>query len=224
MTRGTTIGELRWPDTPDFMKLAREWRADATEVMASIVWTAYELLVQEVFSEIDLTLADEQLERSITQYLAKRIDRVMSGDEPFEVQHGPYEFATAQTKKAQPPLYDIAFCLLANERVMWPLEAKIIRSDGGVAPYISEVTDQFLECRYAPFSSEGGMLAYMLAGDAEKFFTNIADGLKAILLVVNSVPPRSHRISYHKRTNTDEEMSPREFRCHHFALKFFDLP
>ncbi|MHC5833845.1 MAG: hypothetical protein ACYT04_000000102060, partial [Nostoc sp.] len=89
-------------------------------------------------------------------------------DEPFDVQHEVYEFESRQSAKAQPPQYDIAFILRANDTIIWPLEAKVLISDGAVAEYIKEINGNFLTCRYAPFSSEGGMLGYLFFGDTSK--------------------------------------------------------
>ena len=60
---------------------------------------------------------------------------------------------------------------------MWPLEAQVLKTDGAVSEYIKEINDNFMTCRYAPFSSEGGMLGYLLSGNPDKAFTNIAKKL-----------------------------------------------
>jgi hypothetical protein len=219
VSRGTNLGQLRWPHTPDFMAVARAWRQNASQHLISLVWQAYDLLVDEVLSQIDISLADEQLERSVTQYLAARLDRVMTGDEPFDVLHGPYEFEQTLIRQAQPPLYDIAFYLLENERVMWPLEAKVLRTDGTIASYVSDIRNQFLECRYAPFSSEAGMLAYLCAGEPVVFFSNVAKNLGVTLDAFEGALTRDHRTSLHDRNVETGKPFPEKFTCHHLAMR-----
>jgi hypothetical protein len=76
--------------------------------------------------------------------------------------------------RGQPPEYDLAYVLRADERIMWPLEAKVLETDGDVGEYIKDLKNEFLTCRYAPFSSEGAMLAYLLSGKPEIVFGNLA--------------------------------------------------
>ena len=143
--------------------------------MLKFVWQGYDLLVSELLSQINCDGTEEQLERSITQLLEPEIRRVMTRDEPFDIQHEVYEIESYQILR--PPQYDIAFYLIANRRIMWPLEAKVLKTDGAVSEYIKEINDNFMTCRYAPFSSEGGMLGYLLSGNPDKAFTNIAKKL-----------------------------------------------
>ena len=86
----------------------------------------------------------------------------MSGDEPFYVQHGPFERETMRPPPAQPPEYDLAFVFRADERIMWPIEAKVLETPGGVADYVRDIREEYLKCRYGPFSASGAMLAYLL--------------------------------------------------------------
>jgi hypothetical protein len=47
------------------------------------VWKGYDLLVKEVFSQIDCTQAEDDIERDLTQLLEPEIRSVMTGDEPL---------------------------------------------------------------------------------------------------------------------------------------------
>ena len=91
MHRRRTIGEVRWPDTPDFMAVAEAWRARCSTYLVGLVWKAYDAILLSVLSQIDLHNAEDDLERSITQFLEPEMRKAMSGDEPFSVQHGRYE-------------------------------------------------------------------------------------------------------------------------------------
>ncbi|HEY9875811.1 MAG TPA: hypothetical protein V6D12_20435, partial [Candidatus Obscuribacterales bacterium] len=98
-------------------------------------------------------------------------------------------------------------------------EAKILRSDGDVSKYINEITANFLKCRYAPFSSEAGMLGYLLKGLPNKAFTNIEAKVPCHLCDHPQFPNRDHKTSDHKRTVPSGKTYPADFRCHHLILK-----
>lgn len=217
--RGKTIPELRWKDTPDFVEVAKSWNNDAITILVKLVWEGYDLLVAEILSQINCDEAEEQIERSITQSLERRIRKNMTGDEPFDVQHEVYEWESSQSAQAQPPQYDIAFYLITNDRIIWPLEAKVLKSDGAVGEYIKEIKDNFITCRYAPFSSQGGMLGYLFSGDSNKAFTNIATKVPCTLSDHPDFPNRDHKTSDHERVVPSGKSYPAEFRCHHLLLK-----
>jgi hypothetical protein len=220
--RGKTIPEKRWPDTPDFVQVAKDWRDDAITILVKLVWEGYDLLKTDVLSNINCDQAEEkleQIERSITQSLERRIHNVMTGYEPFGDQHEVYEWESRESAQAQPPQYDIAFFLRDNERIIWPLEAKVLNSDGAVAPYIHDVKDQFLTCRYAPFSSEGGMLGYLLYGEPNIAFSNIEKGVPCTLIHHQEFIDRNHKTSDHIRRVPLDKTYPANFRCHHLILQ-----
>ena len=62
--------------------------------MLEVVWKGYDDLFTDVIRSVDITQADDELERAVTQVLEPRIRRCLSGDEPWDVQHGSYEYAT----------------------------------------------------------------------------------------------------------------------------------
>ena len=200
----------------DFVSLANEWCENQSAILLSFVWQGYDLLMAELPAGIN----PKDLERSITQSLELRIRRVMTGDEPFDIQHGPYERETMKARPAQPPQYDLAFVYLAAERIMWPLEAKVLESDGAVGEYVKDVKNEFLTCRYAPFSSEGAMLAYLLAGDPNKVFSSIEAKIPCRLTAHAHFPDRPHKMSEHQRQPKSGKPYPREFRCHYLVLEF----
>lgn len=201
---------------PEFVSLAGRWCANQSSNLLASVWQGYDLLS----SEPPLRFDRRDLERSITQLFELRIRHVMTGDEPFDIQHGPYERETMRPPPAQPPQYDLAFVLRAEERVMWPLEAKVLETDGAVGEYVKDVNNEFLTCRYAPFSSEGAMLAYLLSGKPEKVFSNLAEKVPCRLSVHPEFGDKPHRVSEHKRQVATGKPYPREFRCHHLVLEF----
>lgn len=203
----------------DFVALAKRWYPDLSTILLTFVWRGYDLLTAELPAGID----KRDLERSISQSLEPRIRRVMSGDEPFYIQHGPYERESMLQPPAQPPLYDMAFVFRADERLMWPLEAKVLKTDLSVGDYVNELRREFLTCRYAPFSSEAAMIAYLLRGKPTRVFQKIAKKVPCTLLYNPGFPTRPCRISDHNRSVQAGKHYPVAFRCPHLVLLFPSL-
>ena len=208
-------GRAPTPIDPGFVAAASLWLNASETVMLELVWEAYDVLTA-ARPYFDLT----DLERSITERLEAAIQDQMSGDEPFIVQHGPHERETKLPPPAQPPQYDIAFVFRADPRIMWPLEAKVLEKPGRLSAYISDVTEQYLTCRYAPFSPSGVMLAYLLSGTPDDLFEGISKRLGSALEGSTGLPTRPARISDHVRTVPTNKPYPPSFRCHHLAMIF----
>jgi hypothetical protein len=202
----------------DFVALAAEWCEGQSALLLGFVWQAYDALTAAM-PRVDRA----DMERSITQVLEPRIHQAMTGDETFYVQHGPYERETKMPPPAQPPCYDIAFVLHSDQRIMWPLEAKVLKTDGNVRAYVADVRDQFLSCRYAPFSSEAAMLGYVLSGDPDVAFRNIASRVPCRMEAHPSFLNRPHRVSKHTRRPPSGKSYPSRFACHHLLLEFPSL-
>ena len=219
--RRQTIPESRWPETQDFVELAVGWRSDAIKVLWNYVWQGWDSYCLENLSKVDLSEADEQLERMITQDLELDIRRVMSGDEPFTIQHERFEGELRNPSPARPKQCDLSFVWFANRRITYPLEAKVLRSDSndGVKAYVEEISENFLKFRYAPFSSEAGMLGYLLEGSSTIAFNNIAIAVPCTLSEHPDFLGREHRVSDHKRSVLADNRYPVKFRCHHLLLQ-----
>lgn len=184
-----------------------------------VVWEAYNRFCAEALAQVVFSQEDEDLERNITQLFEPKMHEVMTGFEPFFVQHGPHEHESRKAAPAQPPTYDIAFVWYDNPRIMWPLEAKVLRTDASVAEYVKEVQTNFLTCRYSPFSNEAAMFGYLLSGDCELAFASIAHKGKWDLLPHDHFRKRDHRTSDHKRKVPEGKPYPAEFRCHHVLFR-----
>jgi len=185
------------------------------------VWDAYDLMRSEILSEIDISRAEDDVERDLTMSLERRIRRVMTGDEPYIVQHGPYEEETRKPAPAQPPQYDIAFVMNADERVMWPLEAKVLRADTvpALSDYVSDIRTEFLTCRYAPFTGLGAMVGYLFSGTEDNAFRSVETSLHVTLTPHPSFRSRPHKISHHKRTVPAGKPYSENFQCQHLMMK-----
>ena len=206
--------------TPDAQFIAHiaSWGADQTAIMLGFVWQAYDSMITDK-PHVD----GRDLERSITQLLERRIQDAMTGDEPYYVQHGPYEHETMAQPPAQPPSYDLAFILRAEERIMWPIEAKVMETPNQAADYARDLNNEFLTCRYAPFSDAGAMLGYLLTGSASDAFESIAAKLGCSLKETSIFPNRAHRTSDHQRIVRAKKAYPAAFRCHHLLMEFLGL-
>jgi hypothetical protein len=95
----------------------------------------------------------------------------------------------------------------------------VLRSDTSVSEYVNEITSNFLTCQYAPFSSEGAMLGYLLQGNPAKAFKNIAISVPCTLLDHLDFIERDHKISDHQRVVPEDKTYPDKFRCHHLLLQ-----
>ncbi len=216
--RSRTLPELRWPNIPEYSELVRTWSEDALNRILTAVWRGYDTFCTEILDQIDIVEVNEERERAVTQELELCIRRHLSGNEPYTIQHGPYEYATRQPAPAQPPQYDIAFVFHQNQRLMWPLEAKFLHSDGAVAEYVREVQEQFVTGRYAPYANSGAMLGYLLRGSPATTFSNIEQSLCCQLMPHPAFNTRQHRTSNHFRNLQDGFMSG-PFCCHHLIME-----
>jgi hypothetical protein len=216
--RRKTIAEARFPTTAEFGEIARSWPHDATIRLLELVWAGCDALHQDIVSRVSVNEAGEDLERSLTMLLEPRIRRSMTGDEPFDVQHGTYEHETRLPAPAQPPQYDLAFVLSANPRVVWPIEAKVLRTDQDIAPYVTELRQNYLSCRYAPFSASAAMLGYLVVGSPHTAFQGIAKSANVKLRQVSAFSGRPHRLSKHQRMVPRGRPYVRKFECHHLIF------
>jgi hypothetical protein len=201
-----------------FIGLAATWTRDQADILLSFVWAGYDRM------RADMPAVDPgDLERSISQLLEPRIRDAMSGDEPFYIQHGPFEHETMAPSPAQPPTYDLAFVWRAEERIMWPLEAKVLETPGRIAEYERGVREQYLTCRYAPFSGAGAMLGYLLSGSPAEALIHIEARLGCTLESVSAFVARPHRVSNHRRVVPAGKNYPADFRCYHLVLEYHGL-
>jgi len=69
MRRRYTILETVKPVQHEFGQLAGEWRADASKLMLGWIWAGYDLLAAEILSSVNWDLAEDDLERELTELL-----------------------------------------------------------------------------------------------------------------------------------------------------------
>ena len=117
MVKGHTYSERRWPETQEFNSVLHSLQQGGSTILLALVWKAYDNFREETIAQVVCSKEDEDLERDITQLFETKIHEVMTGYEPFYVQHESYEHETRRPSLAKPPQYDIAFVLYKYPRV-----------------------------------------------------------------------------------------------------------
>lgn len=222
--RGSSIFDWMRSDDVSLNRFRTEWQADCSRELLRAVWRGYDELIKNELSGLPVCEVDEEIERSITQLIEHHIRDQMSGYESFEIQHGSYEFATRKRSPAQPPQYDLAFYHRDRPQIMWPLEAKVLRSDLAIGRYVQDIRTNFLTGRYAPYVTWAAMLGYLVKGNPEVVFTQIEQSLDTCLAKDPVFSDRDHRVSYHIRTDAAIRVTGNEFRCHHLVMVFDRIP
>jgi len=188
------------------------------------VWAAWDTLRAEVLERIDPAAATDDVERDLSELLHEQIQRKMDPFAPVQVHHAVCERESRQAPPAQPPTYDIAFALRENRRVMWPLEAKVLRTAGDVGDYVKTFRQRFLTHVYAPFSSHASMLGYLFSGAPEDAFARVSAGIPCTLHHHPSFRRRQHKLSRHRRSVPTGKPYPKTFVCHHLMLEVSTAP
>ncbi|MGE7156853.1 hypothetical protein ACQKJ1_24320 [Methylorubrum rhodesianum] len=193
---------------------------DAIESMLEALWVGHDVLRAEMAGRLEPGDFGADPERTLTSMLHVRTVHALGDYRPFTCRHEHPEPETRQASPAQSPTYDIAFVLRDNERIAWPVEAKVVATDRTVATYVREIHDQYLTCRYAPFSTSGAMLAYIERGSPEVFQSNVEKALGTPLQRYVPFATRHHRVSDHGRQVPAGRPFPADFQCHHLAMVF----
>ncbi|MFZ2630644.1 MAG: hypothetical protein WA081_03715 [Desulfosalsimonadaceae bacterium] len=216
MKRRSTPIQSNYPVPEDFVLLAKKWRPDAVDILLGFVWQGFDQLAREKFNAAK---DDQNLEDDITYAAYCRIQDTTPYS-PFQVIHQPPE--PEKGKATGPsPRSDLGFRLRGgNVRSHFTIEAKVIKTERGVAKYVNEITGNLLTARYAAFSSEAAMLGYLFSGCPQNTFKSISQKLQCPLNPYPAFPERNHRYSDHLReTSSGYKVSP-DFRCHHMIIVF----
>jgi len=219
-TKRRTLGEIRYDKRPNLTTI-RKWNKQFATTMLGSVWQGFDLLVKEAL-QYDVTKAEDDLERTITEWLDPRIRRFVDEYAPYYLQHNTGERETRNPSPAMPPQYDLAFVFWENEEMKWPLEAKVLLNDSmaSITDYVRCLKTKVLACKYAPFSSEAAMLGYLFSGSPNKVYSNIAAKVPCTLSHHPHFGGRHHKISNHLRAVPSHKKGiyPARFKCHHLML------
>lgn len=137
--------------------------------------------------------------------------------------HEADEFESLRDPQARPSQYDIAFLWRIDERMVWSLEAKVLRTEERpVSANVKDVREQLLTGWYAPFSNEGAMLGFLIKakGEPAEALRYIAASLGAILSPFPFLKTR-HWISVYEWGTSIPNHQAGEFRCDHLIMAVY---
>src|SRR5690606_36584150 len=93
------------------------------------------------------------------------------------------------------------------------------RTPKNVAPYVSDIKNEYLTGRYAPFTRSAAMVGYLLQGDISEVPNHIEKSLgvklKPYAIFASSF---SHHYSQHNRRLTNPDWASGPFECHHLVM------
>lgn len=207
-----------FPQTFEFTSRLERLVSAGVKKMLLVVWEGFDRFKAEV---LDKNRAPSReyidLERDLTEMLYPYLLRAVPAGVPYYL-HPEKKERESAAPVGQPPEPDLSFVFYANPRVTFPMDVKVLAGDGegDLGDYVDTINNRFLTGVYAPFSREGAMLGFLLAGAAAILFESISRRLACQLSVTEILPHRDHRTSEHLRETT--RCRYRTFRCHHLAF------
>jgi len=222
MTRHAAFREQAWPEDPAFEELALKWAEAVSEQILDWVWRAFDSLRAGPIVRVDLTERVGQLERDLTNLHSIEIQvlwaRETGGFSALSPGHEIPEYESLHSDKAKPPAYDLGFVYLANPRVIWPIEAKVLRKPSALRYYLADVQDKFAVGIGAPFVGQAAMIGYLLAGTAREVFAGLEPKLSQPLKQFSAFDARDHRTSYHPRGRSPFGRDLPDLLLHHLIM------
>jgi hypothetical protein len=211
-----TASELRWPMDDESRRQAEVWAAGISNQVLDWTWRAFDALRANVLSQVNLNQPLEQLERDLTSKHFIEIQRIFGAEtDGFSsiVPHHEYpENESAPGGSGKPPASDIGFVWYENQRVSWPIEAKVLKTPATLAPYLGDV-EKFANGIAAPFVGEGAQIAYLLNGTTADFLSSLKTKLSTPLQAVPEFSARAHWACVLLRTAAPN------LRLHHMAMR-----
>lgn len=209
------MSELRWPTDDESRQQAEAWAAGVSIQVLGWTWRAFDAMRANVLSRVDMRQPLEQLERDLTSKHFIEIQRIYGAEtdglSSIIPHHEFPENESASGGSAKPPASDISFIWYDNQRVSWPIEAKVVPTPGTLAEYLTD-TKKFTEGIAAPFVGEGAQIAYLFTGKIDEFFKNLGTRLPSPLQSMTEFSGRAHRVSSHARTSIPD------LQLHHMAM------
>lgn len=218
MSRRLSYSQQVFPVTTEFTACLNGLQQHGVKVMLGRVWEGFDSFKAEVLDNNPAPSRENaDLERDLTEMIFPHILRSLPAQLPYYLFHEKKEREQA-IPRAQPPEPDLSFVLFSNIRITFPFDSKVVEGDDArhLADYADTVQNRFLNCVYAPFSKEGAMIAFLLAGSVRTTFTSIGVTLGCVLSARAYIASRNHRTSSHSRTTP--ACYHRQFRCHHMIM------
>jgi hypothetical protein len=215
MTQRRTLNSLAYSNNLAGPDLPIEWARGISAKILRWMWLSFDKLRVETLAGVDLTQPLDQLERNLTLLHFADLDWTIRADTDGYCSVVPVhecpEFESLSTPRAMPPSYDFGFMHIIQRRWIWPVEAKVLPTPGTLHTYLADVRGKYETGIAAPLIGEGGMIAYLLTGTADEFFTRLTDEIDP-LDQVDGFRDRPHRRSGHIRENFPP------LQLHHLAM------
>ncbi|MBN1360417.1 MAG: hypothetical protein JW993_07490 [Sedimentisphaerales bacterium] len=225
MSRRAAFREQAWPEDPVFKELALKWAEAVSEQVLDWVWRAFDALRIGPMAQVDLTRSAEQLERDLANLHFIEIQslwrRETDGFSALSPGHEIPEFESRHSAQAKPPAHDLGFVHLENPRVIWPIEAKVVRKPCALSAYLTDVREKFVAGIAAPFVDQGAMIGYLLAGTAREVFASLESELSQTLKHPSAFAARDHRTSFHGRDKSPFGRALPDLLLHHLVMACF---
>jgi hypothetical protein len=216
MTLRPAFSELRWPDDSESFALAERWATDVAERVLDWTWRGFDRFRRQHLSLVDLTRPLEEIERDIASKHFIAINQVWATETGGCCSISPIhewpELASRPQPPGRSPACDFAFVSVQNQRIAWPIEAKVIETPRRLAQYKIDLR-KFMSGTAAPFVGEGGMIGYLRAGGSDEFFVALETLLHQKLGFVDFFSDRPHRTSHHRRARAPA------LRLHHMVME-----
>jgi hypothetical protein len=180
-------------------------------------WRSFDELKASHLSKVDVTQPLEQLERNLAALHFNELNLLWAKETGGYSSIRPIpEWPELQTRPAapgRPPAYDFAFVFNENQRIAWPIEAKVVPTSNTLAAYLSDVA-KFVTGAAAPLTGEGGVIAYLLQGPELDFLAALGKKLSEPLATPTAAALlcRAHRISQHEISGAPQ------LRLHHLVM------
>ncbi len=196
------MSKLRWPMDNDSRRQAENWAAGITFQALDWTWRGFDALCENVLRQVNLNQPLDQLERDLTSKHFIEINRLFAAEteglSSIIPHHEFPENESAPGGSGRPPASDLSFIWYHNQRVSWPIEAKVLKTPGTLVEYLGD-TAKFENGIAAPLVGEGAQIAYLLTGTTDDFFTKLKAKLTSPLDPVQGFSDRPHRVSSHRR-------------------------
>ncbi len=195
---------------------AENWARGFTDRALDWTWRGFDALHANLLSRVDTTQPLDQIERDLTSKHFIEINRLFAAETEglsSVIPHHEFpENESAPGGSGRPPASDISFVWYENQRVSWPIEAKVLKNPATLADYLAD-TAKFENGIAAPLVGEGAQIAYLLTGTTDEFFANLSMKLTAPLQFVLEFSKRPHRASAQARQGAPD------LRLHHLAMR-----
>ena len=161
------MSELRWPMDDESLRQAEDWAASVSIQVLGWTWRAYDALRANVLNYVEMSQPLEQLERDLTSKHFVEIQRLFAAEtDGYSAIIPHHEFPENESRpggSGKPPASDICFVWYENQRVSWPIEAKVVPTSDTLADYLGD-TKKFVDGIAAPLVGEGAQIAYLPVG------------------------------------------------------------